>query len=181
MRKSIKIFLSLLPFLSLNSCQKMLKNTIEMNPEILKAPIAKKIPHQTILHNDTIIDNYFWLRDRENKEVIEHLNAENTYKEAVMAPTKPLQDQLFNEMKGRIKEDDESVPYKDGHYFYYTKFEKGGEYPIFCRKKGSLNGQEEIMLDGNILGKGKPYFNIGGLETTDNEEILAFAIDTVMK
>ncbi len=152
-----------------------------MNPEILKAPIAKKIPHQTILHNDTLIDNYFWLRDRENKEVIEYLNVENTYKEAVMAPTKPLQAQLFNEMKGRIKEDDESVPYKDGNYFYYTKFEKGGEYPIFCRKKESLNGKEEIMLDGNILGKGKSYFNIGGLEITDNDEILAFAIDTVSR
>lgn len=154
---------------------------MQMNPDVTVAPIAKIIPHQTILHGDTLIDNYFWLRNKENKEVIDYLNAENAYKDSVMAPTKALQEKLFNEIKGRIKEDDQSVPYKEGNYYYYSRFEKGGEYPIYCRKKGSLSAKEEILLDGNILGKGKSYFNIGGLEIADNEQIMAFAIDTVSR
>jgi oligopeptidase B len=152
-----------------------------MNPDIAQAPIAVKKEHQTTLHNDTLIDNYFWLRDQSNPEVIAYLNAENTYKEAVMAPTKPLQNKIFDEIKGRIKEDDESVPYKDGHYFYYSKFEKGGEYPIYCRKKGNLKAIEEVLLNGNEMGKGKGYFSIGGFEVSNNEQILAYGIDTVSR
>ena len=153
----------------------------KMNAEAMKAPMAKIKPHITILHNDTLTDNYFWLRDRENKEVIDYLNAENTYKDSVMAPTKALQTKLFDEIKGRIKEEDESVPYKEGDYFYYSRFEKGGEYPIYCRKKGDLKAPEEIMLDGNKMGKGKGYFNIGGFEVSDNEQVLAYGVDTVSR
>ncbi len=155
--------------------------TFNMNTNGLTAPKATKKPHQTILHGDTLIDNYFWLRGPEKPEVIAYLNEENKYKDSVMAPTKPFQEKLFNEIKARIKEDDQTVPYKDGSYFYYTKHEKGGEYPIYCRKKGSLNAAEEILLNGNILGKGKGYFNISGLEITDNEEIMAFGVDTVSR
>ncbi len=152
-----------------------------MNPRIMDVPTIEKKPHQTILHGDTLIDNYYWLRFKENKEVIDYLNVENKYKDSVMSPTKKLQEKLFKEIKSRIKEDDESVPVKDGGYYYYSKFERGGEYPIFCRKKGDLKANEEIMLNGNTLGKDKPYFSIGGLEVSDNEQLLAYGIDTVSR
>lgn len=145
------------------------------------APKAAIKPKELSIHNETRIDNYYWLNERENKEVIDYLNAENGYKEQVMSPLKDFQEQLFQEMKGRIKEKDESVPYKDHNYYYYSKFIEGGEYPIYCRKKGSLDASEEILLDGNALGKGQAYFNIGGYEIADNEEIMAYGIDNVSR
>lgn len=180
MKTTIYILSISLIIISCTNTENQNKNN-RMDPSVMKAPLAKIIPHQTILHGDTIIDNYYWLRDRENKEVIDYLKAENAYKDSVMAPTKALQTKLFNEIKGRIKEEDESVPYKEGSYFYYSRFEKGGEYPIYCRKKGSLKAAEEVMLDGNKMGKGKGYFNIGGFEVSDNEQILAYGIDTVSR
>jgi oligopeptidase B len=175
------ILLLIAPFLFQNCQNKTTEMSFKMNPGVIAAPIATKKPHTTILHGDTLIDNYYWLRDRENKEVIDYLNAENKYKDSVLAPTKPLQDILFKEIKGRIKEDDESVPVKDGSYYYYSRFEKGGEYPIYCRKKGDLAAKEEIMLNGNTMGKGKAYFSIGGMEISDNEQIVAFGVDTVSR
>lgn len=145
------------------------------------APKAAIKPKELSIHNETRIDNYYWLNERENKEVIDYLNAENGYKEQVMSPLKDFQEQLFQEMKGRIKEKDESVPYKDHNYYYYSKFIEGGEYPIYCRRKGSLDATEEILLDGNALGKGQAYFNIGGYEIADNEEIMAYGIDNVSR
>jgi oligopeptidase B len=133
------------------------------------------------LHGDTREDNYYWLNDPKNPEVIKYLNEENAYTDTVMAPTKALQEKLFNEMKGRVKEQDESVPVKDGNYYYYSKYVEGGEYPVYCRKQGSLEGKEEILLDGNAMGKGKTYFNIGGYEIADNEQIMAFGVDTVSR
>ena len=167
--------------LLLASCQKEQKKAISMNPDVNKAPMAAIKPHPMTLHGDTRQDNYYWLNNPKNPEVIKYLNEENAYTDTVMAPTKAFQDKLFDEMKGRVKEKDESVPVKDGDYFYYSKYVEGGEYPVYCRKQGSLEGKEEILLDGNAMGKGKTYFNIGGYEIADNEQIMAFGVDTVSR
>ena len=119
------------------------------------------------------------MNDRENQEVIDYLNAENAYRTEVMKPTEELQNQLFEEMKGRIKEQDESVPYYKSGYFWYTRYEKGSEYPIFCRKLGSLEALEEIILDVNTLAIGKSYFQVAQAATSTNQKILAFAADEV--
>ena len=166
--------------LLLASCQKEQK-AVQMNPDVIKAPMVAIKPHPMTLHGDTRQDNYYWLNDPKNPEVIKYLNEENAYVDAVMAPTKALQDKLFNEMKGRVKEKDESVPVKDGDYYYYSKYVEGGEYPVYCRKQSSLEGKEEILLDGNTMGKGKTYFNIGGYEIADNEQIMAFGVDTISR
>jgi len=147
----------------------------------LTAPTAKVKPKEIVTHNHTRIDNYYWLNEPESPDVIAYLNAENDYLDKIMSPLKPLQEKLFEEMKGRIKEQDESVPVKNGEYFYYVKYVEGGEYPIYCRKKESLEVDEEILLDGNEMGKGKKYFSIGGYEITDNDEIIAYGVDTISR
>lgn len=147
----------------------------------LIAPTVEVKPKKITTHNHTRIDNYYWLNDPENPDVIVYLTAENEYLTQVMDPIKPLQEKLFEEMKGRIKEQDESVPVKDGEYFYYVKYVEGGEYPVYCRKKGTLDAAEEILLDGNEMGKGKKYFSIGGYEITDNDEIIAYGVDTISR
>jgi oligopeptidase B len=152
-----------------------------MNPNIAKAPVAAIKPFEMTLHGDTRVDNYYWLREAENPEVIDYLNEENAYTDAVMAETKDLQEQLFQEMKGRIKEQDESVPYKEGNYFYYSRFVEGGEYPIYCRKAGSLDGEEEILLNCNELAEGHDYFSMGGMDVSDDEQLLAYCVDTVSR
>ena len=147
----------------------------------LKAPKAAIKPKELVTNGDKRVDNYYYLNERENPEVINYLKAENTYLDQVLAPVKSLQDKLFEEMKGRIKQQDESVPYKEGQYYYYTRFISGGEYPIYCRKKGSLQGAEEIMFDGNALAKGHNYYQIGGYEVSDNDELAIFLEDTVSR
>jgi oligopeptidase B len=142
------------------------------------APVAKKIPHEITTHNHKRIDNYYWLNQRTDQEVLDYLTAENTYLEKVMSPVKELRESLFEEMKGRIKENDESVPYKDGSYLYYTRFVEGGEYPVYCRKKVGTE-IEEVIIDGNELGKGQEYFDLGGLEISDNEDFAIFAVDVI--
>ncbi|MDO1445306.1 S9 family peptidase [Rhodocytophaga aerolata] len=147
----------------------------------VNAPKAKEIPKILTTHGQDRTDKYYWLRDRENPEVITYLEAENKYLDTVMAHTKPLQEKLFNEMKGRIKEKDESAPFKDGNYYYYYRYEEGFEYPIHCRKKGSLEATEEIILNENDMAKGHDYFDAAGLEVSDDEQILAYAVDTVSR
>lgn len=146
-----------------------------------KPPKAAIKPHPISTHGDTRTDNYYYLNDRENPDVIAYLNAENTYVDQVLAPVAELKDNLFTEMKGRIKEQDESVPYKEGNYFYYSRYVTGGEYPIYCRKKGSLSGVEEVMFDGNALAKGHNYYQLGGYEVSDNNELALFCEDTVSR
>jgi oligopeptidase B len=144
-------------------------------------PVAKKIPKELTIHGDTRIDNYFWIRERENPEVIDYLNAENAYTDSVMAHTKKLQKKLFDEIVARIKKDDSSVPYKKNGYYYYTRYEKGGEYPIYCRKKGSMDAEEEIMLDVNKMAEGYAYYQVVGLNVSEDNKLLAFGVDTVSR
>lgn len=144
-------------------------------------PKATKKPHPLEIHNDTRIDDYYWLRDRENQEVIDYLNAENAYTEATLAPVKAFREMLFEEMKGRIKEQDESVPSKDGNYWYYYRYEQGGEYPIYCRKYQTLDAEEEVMLNLNLLSESHSYYNATFPDISDNEEIAAFGEDTVSR
>ena len=149
--------------------------------QTLTPPKAPVKPKELITNGHKRVDNYYYLNERENPEVIKYLNDENAYLDQVLAPVKDLQAKLFEEMKGRIKQQDESVPYKEGDYYYYTRYITGGEYPIYCRKKGSLQGTEEIMFDGNALAKGHTYYQLGGFEVSDNDELAIFAEDTVSR
>ena len=143
------------------------------------APLALVKPHEIISkHGDKRVDNYFWLRNREDTAVVNYLKAENKYLDTMMSHTKILQAKLFAEMKGRIKEKDESVPSKIDDYFYYTRFEEGGEYPIYCRKKGSLEGTEEVIANGNEMGKGHGYFSMF-TDASPDHQLAAIIQDTV--
>jgi oligopeptidase B len=142
-------------------------------------PMAKAQPVELEEHGHVRIDNYYWLKERDNPEVIAYLKAENAYTEAVMAHTKGLQETLFEEMKGRIKPDDASVPYKLDDYWYYVRYEEDKEYPIHCRKKGSLEAEEEVMLDVNELAEGHEHFRVRGVEVSFGQDILAYAYDAV--
>ncbi len=158
-----------------------LRNTkIEiMGGSDIKAPVAKKFPKELKIHGDTRIDNYYWLNERENPEVIQYLEAENAYLDTLMAHTKAFQQNLFEEMKGRIKEDDSTLPYRKDGYYYYARFEEGNEYKILCRKKDNLKAEEEITLNINELAEGYEFFNLGASSISTNNQIMAFAIDTV--
>lgn len=145
----------------------------------VKPPKAKIIPTKLEKFDDIRIDNYFWLNDRKNPEVIDYLNQENEYYQKMTAHTHNFQKELFEEMKSRIKEDDQSVPYLYNGYFYITRFETGSDYPIYSRKKGSLSAKEEIMFDCNELAKGHKYFKLGGLSVSPDNQYVAFSVDTV--
>jgi oligopeptidase B len=140
-------------------------------------PVAKRVEHREIRHGATVIDNYFWLREKSNPEVIEYLKAENAYTEALTKDLKPFEDALYKEMLGRIKQTDLSVPTRRGHYFYYSRTEQGKQYPIQCRKKGSMDAPEEVLLDGNELAKGHTYLGLGGSVVSDDENLLAYTVD----
>ncbi len=145
------------------------------------APVAKKIEKKLEIHNDVRIDNYFWLNDREDPEVIDYLNNENDYLKKTMAHTEAFQETLFEELKARIKEDDESVPYKFNGYWYITKFEKGKDYPIYTRKKGTLDAEEELLFDCNEMAKGHDYFRLTGINVSPDNTMAAFGVDTVSR
>ena len=147
----------------------------------LQAPIAKIIPHQLEKHKHVRTDNYYWLNERENPEVIDYLNKENDFYNQSTAHTKDFQKDLFEEMKARIKEDDESVPYLYNGYFYITRFEKGKDYPIHSRKKGSLDSPEEIMFDCNKMAEGFTYFSLSGISVSEDNKWVSFGIDTVSR
>jgi oligopeptidase B len=151
-----------------------------MNEDI-QPPVAKIIPHTLEKHGDIRTDNYFWLNDRENKEVIDYLNQENEYYQKMTAHTKAFQEDLFKEMKSRIKEDDSSVPYFYNGYYYITRFETGKDYPIHSRKKGSLDAKEEIMFDCNEMAKGHSYFNLSGINVSEDNKWVAYGIDLVSR
>jgi oligopeptidase B len=147
--------------------------------ENIQPPVAKIIPKTLENLGDSRTDNYFWMNDRENPEVIDYLNKENEYYHKMTAHTKDFQKELFEEMKGRIKEDDESVPYLYNGYYYITRFETGKDYPIYSRKKESLTAKEEIMFDCNEMAKGQSYFQLGGLSVSPDNKLAVFSFDTV--
>ena len=147
----------------------------------LHPPIAKIIPHQLEKHGHIRTDNYYWLNDRENPEVIDYLNKENEYYQKSTEHTKAFQKDLFEEMKARIKEDDESYPYFYNGYYYITRFEKGKDYPIYSRKKESLTSAEEIMFDCNEMAKDFTYFNLNGISISEDNKWVSFGIDTVSR
>jgi oligopeptidase B len=143
----------------------------------MKSPQAPKKPQLLEIHGHQRIDEYYWMNDRENPEVIAYLEEENAYLREVMKPTEDFQKVIFDEMKARIKEDDQSVPYFKSGFHWYVRYEKGAEYPIYCRKKGSMDAPEEVILDVNQLAQGKSYYQVGGTVTAPNQKILAFAVD----
>lgn len=152
-----------------------------MIKEEIFPPKANKIAKELSIHGDTRVDNYFWLNERENPEVVKYLEAENDYNEKMTAHTKQFQVDLFEEMKSRIKEDDASVPYKLNGYWYYVRFEVGKGYPIYARKKETLEAEEEILFDCNQMAEGHAYFKLSGLSVSPNNKLVSFGVDTVSR
>jgi len=140
-------------------------------------PVASKRPHIITQHGLSRNDEYYWMRNRDDPEVLQYLHAENEYLAGVLQHTKPLQEKLFQEMKGRIKEVDSSVPEKNGDYFYYTRTEADKQYPIYCRKKGSLAAPEELLLDQNILAEGNEFCSVSAFSISPDEKKLAYSVD----
>lgn len=145
----------------------------------MKAPQAKKIEKILEIHGDTRIDNYFWMNEKENPEVIKYLEEENAYEEAMMQDTLALQEELFEEMKARYKKDDESLPYFFNEYWYIVRYEEAKEYPIFCRKHLTLENEDEIILDVNILAEGEDFFEVANVAVSPNNELASFSSDNV--
>ncbi|MCP4571013.1 MAG: S9 family peptidase [bacterium] len=142
-------------------------------------PVAKQVAHEMTIHGDTRTDDYYWLREREDPEVIAYLEAENAYTEAALDHVSGLRTELFEEMKGRIKEDESSAPYELRGYWYYDRYRPGGEYEVVCRRRGSMDGPEEIMLDGDALSEGHDYFAMRGAEVSPDNRLLIYGTDTV--
>ncbi len=180
----------------LTACSSLKKtktdNNSMQNINLTEAPVAKKVKEELSIHNDTRIDNYFWMRlsdeqkmaenpDEQTKDVVNYLNAENDYKEAKLAHLKDFRASLFEELKGRIKETDQSVPYKENGYFYYSRYEEGKNYPIYCRKKESLENEEIVLLNVNELAEGYSYYSVGGRIVSPNNKIMAYGVDTLSR
>lgn len=155
-------------------------------------PSPEKIPYELAAHGTKRTDNYYWMKlsedqknasvkDEQTKKVLDYLHAENAYLEATLKHTEALQEKLYEEMVGRIKQDDESVPYKDNGYWYYHRYEKGKEYPVYCRKKNTLDAPEEVLLNVNELAEGYAYFHVRGLEISEDNNLLSYAVDTVSR
>src|SRR5579862_7744389 len=147
------------------------------NSSLPAPPVAKKVPHTTEINGHTMVDNYFWLRDKPNPEVRAYLEAENAYTDAVMKPTEPFQKKLYDEMLSRVKETDVEVPYKEGDYFYYVRTEAGKQYQIRCRRKGSMDAPEEVLLDINQLAKGQAFMSIAAFAVSPDGNLLAYSYD----
>ncbi len=144
-------------------------------------PQADKLPKELPTHDIVRVDDYYWMNDRENPNVIDYLNSENDYNEKMTAHTKGLQEQLFKEMKKRIKEDDSSVPYKLNGYWYLTRFETGKDYPIYSRKKDTLDAPEEVLFNVNEMAEGFEYYSLGGLNVSPDNKLVAFGVDTLSR
>lgn len=152
--------------------------TVRAQPAAAEPPVAARKPRVTQIHGYTLTDDYFWLREKGSPEVTRYLEAENAYTEAVMKGTKPFQEALYNEMLGRIKQTDLSVPSRIGGYFYYSRTEEGKQYPYMCRRRGSMEGAEEILLDLNKLADGRKYLGLGAYVVSDDGNLLAYTTDT---
>ncbi len=181
---------TILPFftfliLSCNNSNKVNKETYKWH-EGVAAPVAEKMPYKMEAHGDVRIDDYYWMNDYfkrgpDSTKVVDYLKAENAYLDTMMSASKQFRENLFSELKGRIKEKDESVPYKDNGYWYYTRFEEGKNYAVYCRKKESLDAPEEIIHDANKAAEGKNYYSVAGMEVSDNNEMMAVGEDDVSR
>ncbi len=147
----------------------------------IKPPLAEKVKKELSIHGHTRIDNYYWMIERDNPKVIEYLKAENSYKESIMKHTEALQEKLLSEIVGRIKQSDMSVPYKDEGFYYYTRYEEGREYPVYCRKKESLEADEEILLNVNEMAEGYNFYHVSGFTVSHNNYLIAFGVDIVSR
>ncbi len=144
-------------------------------------PLARQEVKEMTIHGDTRVDPFYWLNQRENPEVIAYLEAENAYTKAMMSHTDSLQEMLFREITGRIPQNDVTVPYFQNGYFYYTRYEEGKEYPVYCRKKETLDANEEVLLNVNELAEGYSFFHVGGFQVSEDNRYLAYAVDTVSR
>lgn len=169
----INIFLIIAVSLAGPACR---KSEVEPVP-----PVAEKVTQEFHEFGTTRVDDYYWLKERENPKVVEYLTAENEYLKAVMKPTERLQEKLYEELVGRIKQTDMSVPYRDNGYYYYSRYEEGKDYPVYCRKKGNLEAPEEILIDANEMAEGEPFFSVIGLSVSPDNTLLAYAVDTVSR
>ncbi|MBE7175564.1 MAG: S9 family peptidase [Mucilaginibacter polytrichastri] len=168
------------------SCAQPEKKMTRYTWPAAKPPVAEIKPHERILHGDTVTDNYYWLIDyfkkgADSTEVVDYLKAENAYLDTMMSGTKDLQAKLFSEMKGRVKEKDESVPVFRNGYFYYSRTEEGQQYFKYCRKKGSLDAPEEILLDVDAMAKGHPYYAVSGFNVSPDNRLIAYGVDEVSR
>lgn len=143
-----------------------------------KPPVASKRPKTTVIHGETLVDDYAWMREKKDPAVVEYLNAENAYTETVTKPAEPLQEAVYQEILKRTKQTDLGVPYKLGNYWYYTRIEEGMQYPLYCRKEGNLEGAEQIVLDLNVMAKGHSFMALGAYRVSDDGRMLAFSIDS---
>jgi len=174
---SRNVSLALLSLASLVLTSVLVLPAADTTSSLPSPPVAKKVPKITEINGHKLVDNYYWLRDKKNPEVKAYLEAENAYTDAVMKPTEPLQKKLYDEMLSRMKETDVEVPYKEGGYFYYLRTEAGKQYGIRCRKNGSLDATEEIVLDVNELAKGQTFMSLGAFEVSDDGNLLAYTTD----
>ena len=177
--KNLFFFLSLLLISGATGCSVEQTNT--KMKENLKAPIAKKINKELIQHGDVRIDPYYWLNDRTDSEVIDYLTKENAYTKEMLAHTEGLQETIYEEIVGRIKKDDTSVPYRKNGYFYQTQYQEENEYPVYVRKATNDSATEEVMLNVNDLAKDYSYYATGGLNVSPNNRILAYGEDTLSR
>jgi oligopeptidase B len=164
----------------------------EAKNEAIAPPTAEKVAKELTTNGNKRVDNYYWMKlteeqknaevkDEQTQKVLTYLNSENDYLTAKMKHTEALQEKIYNEIIGRIKQTDESVPYQDNGYWYYTRYTEGQEYPIYCRKKGSLTGAEEILLNVNEMAKGHEYYQVVGRSVSEDNNLLAFGVDTVSR
>ncbi len=172
------VFISIVTLIFAASCKQEEELVKHMD---IQVPKADKIEKHLEIHGDVRVDNYYWLKERENEEVIDYLERENDYYDKMTAHTKDFQEDLFEEMKSRIKEDDESVPYKYNGYYYITRYEKGKDYPIYTRKKDSLDAEEEILFNVNEMAEGHTYYNLAGLSVSPDNKLVSFGVDTVSR
>ncbi len=176
------IFFAALLISSCNNKDTEMTNTAYTWPDSITAPIAEKKPKELIAHGDTRIDNYYWMNDffkkgPDSTKVVDYLNAENSYYDTMMSGTKKLQEDLYKEMKARVKEKDETVPLFKNGYFYYSRLVEGKDYFVYCRKKGSLEAAEEVLLDVNAMAEGHNYFSATGFDVSMDNKLLAYGVD----
>jgi oligopeptidase B len=168
---------TVLVFTGVEVCAQAAPQTAFQTSGLPKPPVAKVVPHVTEVNGHKMVDNYFWLREKSNPEVSAYLQAENAYTDAVMKPTEGFQQKLYGEMLSRVKETDVEVPFREGEYFYYARFEAGKQYPIRCRRKGSMDAAEEVILDQNELAKGQAFMAVAAQAVSPDGNLLAYTFD----